>query len=155
MRILQRLFIPAALIAALWVVAALGGSGPPAGASINPHLAQNAHGHMDNGKALPHVSGGTEVVFDEERAQAGDALSSAGSDLPPDAIASALGCANRGSVTNPRANQDCTLRRQAEEQIAVNPLDPNSLIAGQNDARVGFNHCGFDYSFDAGKTWGD
>jgi hypothetical protein len=52
-------------------------------------------------------------------------------------------------------NQDCTLRRQAEEQVAVNPLDPTNVIAGQNDSRIGFNHCGFDYSLDSGAHWGD
>ena len=71
------------------------------------------------------------------------------------ATASALGCANRGSVTNPRVNQDCTLRRQAEEQVAVNPTDPTNVIAGQNDSRIGFNHCGFDYSLNRGVTFGD
>ena len=128
-------------------------SGAPVAAS-NPNLARNAHGHLANGKALPHASGGTEVTFDEERAEAADALSS-DAGLPPDASATSLGCANRGSLTNPRVNRDCTARRQAEEQIAVNPLDPNNLIAGQNDSRVGFNHCGFDYSLDGGVTWGD
>jgi hypothetical protein len=71
--------------------------------------------------------------------------------------ADTLGCSNRnpfndGSV---RVNQDCTYRRQAEESIAANPVDPRNLIAGQNDSRIGFNHCGFDYSFDSGKNWGD
>ena len=56
---------------------------------------------------------------------------------------------------NTRVNQDCTLRRQAEEVVAINPKNPNNLIAGQNDSRIGFNHCGYDYSFDGGKTWGD
>ena len=123
--------------------------------ATNPNLARNSHGHMANGKALPHLSGGSEVTFDEERAAGADAQSSVGSDLPPDITASSLGCSNRGSITNPRVNQDCTARRQAEEQIAVNPRDPNNLIAGQNDSRIGFNHCGFDYSLDGGATWGD
>lgn len=56
---------------------------------------------------------------------------------------------------NTKVNQDCSLRRQAEEVIAVNPTNPNNLIAGQNDSRVGFNHCGYAWSFDGGKTWGD
>ena len=126
-------------------------------AAGNPSLAKNSHGHLANGKSLPHVSGGTEVAFDQERVEAADAASgaAAGSDLPPEAIASALGCANRGSATNPRVNQDCTARRQAEEQIAINPSDPTNIVAGQNDSRIGFNHCGFDYSLDSGKTWGD
>lgn len=71
------------------------------------------------------------------------------------------GCPNRftGGGTNAgpniRVNQDCSLRRQSEEMIVVNPTNPNNLIAGQNDSRIGFNHCGYDWSFDGGKTWGD
>ncbi|MGB8327221.1 MAG: sialidase family protein, partial [Steroidobacteraceae bacterium] len=68
------------------------------------------------------------------------------------------GCSNvfsSGTRTNTRVNQDCSLRRQAEEVVAINPLDPDNLIAGQNDSRIGFNHCGYDFSMDGGKTWGD
>ena len=56
---------------------------------------------------------------------------------------------------NIRVNQDLSLRRQAEEVIAVNPTNSKNLIAGQNDSRIGYNHCGYDFSFDGGKTWGD
>lgn len=148
---MKRIVSTAAILIALVVF----GGVLPTNAATNPNLAKNSHVHLASGKALPHVSGGAEVTFDQERAQGADVLSSAGSDLPPDITATALGCANRGSATNPRVNQDCTARRQAEEQAAVNPLDPNNLIAGQNDSRVGFNHCGFDYSLDGGTTWGD
>jgi hypothetical protein len=68
------------------------------------------------------------------------------------------GCSNvfrNGERTNIRINQDCSLRRQAEEVIVVNPTNPENLIAGQNDSRIGFNHCGYDFSFDGGRTWGD
>ena len=68
------------------------------------------------------------------------------------------GCQNTfggGGQKNIRVNQDCSLRRQAEEVIAVDPTNPDHLIAGQNDSRIGFNHCGYDWSFDGGKTWGD
>jgi hypothetical protein len=69
------------------------------------------------------------------------------------------GCQNvfngPGGLVNIRVNQDCSLRRQAEEVIVANPKNPNNLIAGQNDSRIGFNHCGYDWSFDGGKTWGD
>lgn len=125
-------------------------------AAPNP-LLDPANGHARlaaNGKLAPHASGGTEVSFDGERALGADATA-IGSDTPPDLTASALGCANRGSATNPRVNQDCTLRRQAEEQVAVNPIDPTNILAGQNDSRIGFNHCGFDYSLNGGTTWGD
>ncbi|HLE51792.1 MAG TPA: hypothetical protein VI755_06995 [Anaerolineales bacterium] len=71
------------------------------------------------------------------------------------------GCPNKyiGGGTkggrNIKVNQDCSLRRQAEEVIAVNPTNPLNLIAGQNDSRIGFNHCGYAWSMDGGKTWGD
>ena len=54
-----------------------------------------------------------------------------------------------------RVNQDCTLRRQAEEVVAVNPTNQLNIIVGQNDSRLGYNHCGFDWSVDGGRTWGD
>jgi len=68
------------------------------------------------------------------------------------------GCPNvfvGGRSSNTRVNQECSLRRQAEEVVAVNPLNPDNLIAGQNDSRIGFNHCGYDFSFDGGRTWSD
>lgn len=65
------------------------------------------------------------------------------------------GCADRGPDPNVRVNQDCSFRRQAEELIKANPIDSRNLIAGQNDSRVGFNKCGFDFSFDGGRHWGD
>jgi hypothetical protein len=145
------LALPAAgLVIALTFLVGSGTAAP------NPLLdPSNGHSHLPNGKALPHLSGGTEVAFDDERQEAADAQSSASSDAPPDAGVSALGCANRGTKTNPRVNQDCTLRRQAEEQVVVNPTNASNVIAGQNDSRIGYNHCGFDYSLDGGKTWGD
>ena len=66
-----------------------------------------------------------------------------------------LGCGNRNTGGNIRVNQDCTYRRQAEESITFNPTNPRNLVAGQNDSRIGFNHCGFDYSFNSGVSWGD
>jgi hypothetical protein len=68
------------------------------------------------------------------------------------------GCPNRfvgNGGPNIRVNQDCSLGRQAEEMVVVNPTNPNNLIAGANDSRVGFNHCSYAWSFDGGKTWGD
>src|SRR5438093_6755536 len=75
----------------------------------------NGHPHFDNGKAISHPSAGVEVAFDAERPQGADLQSSVGSDTPPDASASSLGCANRGFLTQPRANPGAPLRRQAEE----------------------------------------
>ncbi|MFL6606539.1 MAG: hypothetical protein ACJ8R9_35140 [Steroidobacteraceae bacterium] len=66
-----------------------------------------------------------------------------------------IGCSQRASNGNVRVNQDCTYRRQAEEKIVYSPADPNNLVAGQNDSRVGFNQCGIDWSTDNGRHWGD
>src|SRR6266487_4420865 len=66
-----------------------------------------------------------------------------------------IGCLKRNSNGNVRLNQDCSFRRQAEEEITFNPADPSNLLAGQNDSRVGFNQCGIDWSTDNGKHWGD
>jgi hypothetical protein len=67
-----------------------------------------------------------------------------------------LGCGKRNSAEiNIRVNQDCTFRRQAETIIKLNPTDSNNVIAGFNDSRIGYNHCGFAYSFNGGKNWGD
>jgi hypothetical protein len=66
------------------------------------------------------------------------------------------GCQNvfHGPVKNTRVNQDCTLRRQAEEWVGVNPRDFDNVLAGQNDSVIGFNHCGYDWSLNNGKDWG-
>jgi hypothetical protein len=68
------------------------------------------------------------------------------------------GCQNTfkaKGLENIRVNQDCSLRRQAEEVVITNPTNQKNMIAGQNDSRIGFNHCGYDWSFDGGDTWGD
>ncbi|MEP7190671.1 MAG: hypothetical protein ABI901_15890, partial [Roseiflexaceae bacterium] len=119
-------------------------------------------------RAMPRISSGTlsaahsvleqdngEVrAFQDEREEAADAASGADTGvigLDNDA----LGCNKRTSGNDVRVNQDCGFRRQAEEIIKVNPTNAKNLIAGQNDSRIGYNKCGFDYSFDSGKTWGD
>jgi hypothetical protein len=66
-----------------------------------------------------------------------------------------LGCTKRNTDGNQRVNQDCSFRRQAEEDITYNPADPSNLVGGQNDSRVGYNQCGIDFSTDGGHNWGD
>src|SRR4249919_3404270 len=108
-----------------------------------------------------NVSGGTVVAaleatgYFQRRAE-----HSSGSDGDSGvSSAGTQGCQNgfvrHGSVDNTRVNQDCSLRRQAEEVVLANPTNSKNLIAGQNDSRIGFNHCGYDWSMDGGKTWGD
>src|SRR2546428_8375590 len=101
-------------------------------------------------KTAPSLSAGLLQAMNEALDRA-DADSGGGS---LSVSKSSLGCAQRNSDSNVRVNQDCTYRRQAEEGIAVNPFDPQNLIAGQNDSRIGFNHCGIDYSFNGGRTRG-
>ena len=57
-------------------------------------------------------------------------------------------------MKNTRVNQDCSFRRQAEEAIQLNPLDERNMVAGQNDSRIGFNHCGYDWTFNGGRDVG-
>ncbi len=94
----------------------------------------------------------------DERGEAADGAQNADGVDPGDTTGTTrgtLGCSKRGARENTRVNQDCTYRRQAEEEIIYNPADPKNLIAGQNDSRVGYNQCGIDYSTDAGRHWGD
>ena len=79
--------------------------------------------------------------------------------VPPSHVGNTNGCPNRFAagahgVDNIRVNQDCTLRRQAEEWVGVNPLDSSNVLAGQNDNVIGFNHCGYDWSLNGGQSWG-
>jgi hypothetical protein len=92
----------------------------------------------------------------DERAEAADA-GTVNVDTTGTSPAHTLGCGTRskGGGGNTRVNQDCSFRRQAEEDITYNPVDPNNLLGGQNDSRVGFNQCGIDWSTNNGKNWGD
>jgi len=85
-------------------------------------------------------------------APAGHAVGGGGRNWP--GCASQFTGGGQGAAKNVRVNQDCSLRRQAEEVLAINPTNPDNLVAGQNDSVIGFNHCGYDFSFDGGKTWG-
>ena len=101
-------------------------------------------------RRLPSLSGGVAFSAVEAYRDQGS-TDSTGFPTPTQ---TSLGCANRTSDGDIRVNQDCTLRRQAEEDIAVDPTNPKNLVAGQNDSSAGLNHCGFDYSFDGGVHWG-
>jgi hypothetical protein len=54
-----------------------------------------------------------------------------------------------------RINSDNTSQLQNEQQIAVNPTDPNNIVACWRDFRLGFRQVGVGYSFDGGFTWTD
>jgi hypothetical protein len=121
--------------------------------TLRPHEARVSSG------ALYPALGAIGELARRARLQAGtasllaEAVSPGSSEQGP-----TVGCPNvfkAGDRTNVRVNQDCSLRRQAEEVVAINPNNPRNLVAGQNDSRIGWNHCGYDYSFDGGRTWGD
>jgi hypothetical protein len=127
-------------------------------------------GEQSRTKRMP-ISGGVAYTL----LQAAGGLSTPDKALPTDGLSKAQktartaipstsrtqGCQNvfRGGAgqlgPNIRVNQDCSRRRQAEEVVVANPRNPRNLVAGQNDSRIGFNHCGYDWSFDRGRTWGD
>ena len=166
MRRSLRLWVVAALAlvgATLGVVSAVG-SGSDFGTQnrVLEHALAVEQGAAAADLKRPQLSGSTVVAaLDftgalEKRAQAAGVRAPS---RPSGASRAATqGCQNTftgGGQVNIRVNQDCSLRRQAEEVIAVDPNRPRHLIAGQNDSRVGFNHCGYDWSFDNGKTWGD
>jgi hypothetical protein len=75
-----------------------------------------------------------------------------------------LGCSDTDG-NNVRANQECTNvsrgdllgRGQAQNETvaAVDPNDPNVVLFGQNDYRNGDGSCGFDYSLQGGRLFGD
>jgi hypothetical protein len=168
---------PLALVALTLVVVAVGGAqGKTAG--ITGQLArQAALGKLrpaklvitQDGKttvrAMPFLSASTvQTAQDALKVSAGDERlegADAGADIPNANFSDiggakqTLGCTKRNSDGNQRVNQDCSFRRQAEEDITYNPADPSNLVAGQNDSRVGYNQCGIDYSTDGGHNWGD
>ena len=91
----------------------------------------------------------------DERVAGADAGSSGNLGLDSGTSPGTLGCSNRNPDGGRRVNQDCTFRRQAEEDITYSSADPSNLVAGQNDSRVGFNQCGIDFSTNNGRLWGD
>jgi hypothetical protein len=119
----------------------------------------------DGTKALPTISGAMATGLREAylgsqaaaAAQAPATAAEAAAGAAPNIglTTRTLGCSARNSDGSVRVNQDCSYRRQAEETIRFNPANPNNLVAGQNDSRIGYNHCGIDYSTNNGQTWGD
>jgi len=154
---------------ALLVVLAVGSAGViPASADNENMIVKVAKGKVKAAqiptavgiRTLPQISAGTisaaQKAPDADTADVRADNTAAG--VSPDSLGVAsksLGCSERNSDGNVRVNQDCTFRRQAEEVIRYNIANPDNLVGGQNDSRIGFNHCGFDYSFDGGKSWGD
>jgi hypothetical protein len=56
---------------------------------------------------------------------------------------------------NIRINSDITGQVQNEEQIVVNPINPDNVVAVWRDFRLGYRRVGMGRSFDGGFTWED
>jgi hypothetical protein len=145
-------------VAAILLVALFGSApgGARAGHRTNAAIraAFRLPARIPNGAFVPQVSGGVMATVAELR------VARQGTTAPvPVTAPGPTGCGQvfrkRGRPANVRANQDCTLRRQAEEIVAANPTDPTNLVIGQNDSRTGFNQTGLDYTVDGGKRFGD
>ncbi len=54
---------------------------------------------------------------------------------------------------NIKINTDATTQLQNEEQVAVDPTNPDNLVAVWRDFRLGFRQVGWGYSHDGGATW--
>jgi hypothetical protein len=166
--------VPLALFALALLFVAFGGGQANSSGQRGQILKQAAQGTLKPAKittqtkdgttvtrVLPFLSDSTvESAQEALKVQAGDERLE-GADATPDDFADlggakqTLGCAKRESAGNQRVNQDCSFRRQAEEDITYNPADPTNLVGGQNDSRVGYNQCGIDFSTDNGHNWGD
>jgi len=126
---------------------------------IQPAVIQLASGQT---REAPFISDGpiaavNEVLNANDKPEAADAASvqNVGVASPTGTSPGSVGCSGRDTSGNKRVNQDCSFRRQAEEDIVFNPATPTNLLAGQNDSRLGFNQCGIDFSTDSGNHWGD
>ena len=75
--------------------------------------------------------------------------------LPAAARADVLGELPSWQIDNWRINSDSTTEVQNEEQVAINPLDPDNLVAVWRDFRLGHRRVGVGYTFDGGVTWHD
>jgi hypothetical protein len=59
------------------------------------------------------------------------------------------------SLFNIKINSDVTTQIQNEEQVVINPLGKDIVVAVWRDFRFGYRRVGVGYSFDGGKSWKD
>ncbi|MFH1279238.1 MAG: sialidase family protein [Candidatus Eisenbacteria bacterium] len=72
--------------------------------------------------------------------------------LPILAVASPAGA---DDYLNARLNQDATAEVQNEQQIVVNPANPENLVAVWRDFRLGYRQVAWAYTFDGGYSWSE
>lgn len=56
---------------------------------------------------------------------------------------------------NQRINTDNSGEIQNEQQVCINPLDPDNMVAVWRDFRLGYRRIGVGYTLDGGWTWHD
>jgi hypothetical protein len=56
---------------------------------------------------------------------------------------------------NSRLNSDNSGQIQNEQQVCINPTNPENRVAVWRDFRLGYRRVGFGYTFDGGNTWTD
>ena len=56
---------------------------------------------------------------------------------------------------NVKVNHDATTQLQNEEACAINPSNPDNVVAIWRDFRLGYRRIGVGTTFDAGVTWSD
>ena len=128
-------------------------------------LAQSEQDPMTNRFAPSSVVVLDDLVAKNPVAAAGIAGSQSASEQDPiEPTDDTVGCSD-DDHGNVRANQECTNvsrtdllgrgQSQNETAAAVDPNDPDNVLFGQNDYRNGDGSCGFDYSFDGGRDFGD
>ena len=148
----------AALIAGAVFLPRSASSRAPVANSVLSHALDVELGRAPATRREPGLSSSVMYSLLDQTGALGRRARRAGFRPPPIEIPGTEGCSNEftgNGQTNTRVTQDCSLRSQAGEQIAVNPLDPNNILVGQNDARTGYNHCGYAWTLDGGAHWGD
>ncbi len=128
-----------ALVGTLGLIVALGAVPNGAVAQESP-LKQAAKGQIQapvittsDGieREAPFLSGGLLATMagtldEADRGEQADEATS--SDIAALAVSQGtLGCRTRNTDGNVRVNQDCGFRRQAEELIKINPIDPRNI----------------------------
>jgi len=126
-------------------------------------LEQDARGNpqlLPNGRPVPVMSGGREqAIMQSLDLGASARVQAAAAPSFTQPTIDTNGCPNvftrSGFPDNVRVNQDCGFRQQAEEWVAVDPTDPNNIVASSNDSKYSGNRTGVEFSLDGGKHWGD
>src|SRR4030067_10258 len=56
---------------------------------------------------------------------------------------------------NVKINSDASTNIHNEEQVIINPTDPDNIVATWRDFRLGYRQIGVGYSTDGGSSWTD